>query len=285
MTRGENYFTHLILYFYVANIIIVFPPAFFLMIVIALYFKLIQSDRSHPSEVANFSELNSLFGVCIYAFLFQHSLPGSITPLTTKRQIFPIIMYNTILVLSLYLLLAYTGFLLYPPKDQNEIYTLNFFTVPFSRSLASGEQILSLLGYFLALFPVISMGSNFPTNSILLSKNIKLLATILFHHEDQDHTFHWAINRFVFPLIAIVPPILIAFATTNILLLVSITSAYFGIFVQYVIPVVLAYAGKYRLKNYNFNMHVSPFSNLPCYSFLFCWILLCIVMISFYIFY
>ena len=255
------------------------------MIVITLYFKFVQSDKSHPSEVANFGELNSLFGVCIYAFLFQHSLPGSITPLTTKRQIFPILISNTVLVLFLYLLLAYTGFFLYPQKDQKEIYTLNFFTVPFSKSLSAGEQILSLLGYFLALFPVISLGSNFPTNSIVLSENIKFLATILFHRRDQDHTFHWAINRFVFPLIAVMPPLVIAFLTTNILLLVSITSAYFGIFVQYVIPVVLACAGRYRLKNYNLNKHMSLFSNPLCYLILFCWILLCIIMISLYIFY
>ena len=71
-------------------------------------------------------------------------------------------------------------------------------------------------------------------------------------------------DRLVFPLLALIPAIAIAFGTYNVQLLVSITGSFPGIGVQYVIPATLAFAGKYMITKklglkYE-NKYKSPFS-------------------------
>lgn len=238
-------------------------PAFVLMIVIAII-KLAEGDQGHPS-LAQISGFPTLFGVSIYSFMCQHSLPGMVTPMRTKKNVFVLIFADFALILGFYLLMAYTGSFLFPQHQLNDIYTLNFFK-QFSRSFPIGDQVLAVLGYFLALFPVFTLSTNFPIISITLRENLKALALVLFKRWRGDAPFHWAINRFVFPILALVPTIGLAFATTNVQLLVSITGSFPGIAVQYVVPATLAFAGKYIITNklnvkYE-NKYKSPFSFL-----------------------
>ena len=53
--------------------------------------------------------------------------------------------------------------------------------------------------------------------------------------------YSFIVNRIFFPLLAVVPPIAIAFASTNVEALVSWTGSFPGVGVQYVIPVALVY--------------------------------------------
>ena len=256
--------------------------AFFLMITLAIVKLIDKGSKGHPSG-ANFGGFPALFGVSIYAFMCQHSLPGMITPMTSKKRVFPLILTDIFLVLTLYLLLAYTGSFLYAQGDINDLYTLNFFTTQFSIKLSSGKQLLSLLGYYLALFPVFSLSSNFPIISITLRENLKELTLILFKRCNGDRPFHWVINRFFFPILAVGPPLVIAFGTTNVQLLVSVTGAYFGVFVQYIIPATLAFAAKYIITkrmglNYR-NKHKTPFSHVGFLILVFIWTAASLVVI------
>lgn len=215
-------------------------------------------------HLAEFSGFPILFGVSIYSFMCQHSLPGMVTPMRTKKNISVLLLLEFSVILSFYVLVAYTGAFTYPYNALNDIYTLNFFT-QFSKKLSALHQALAILGYYLALFPVFTLSTNFPIISITLRENIKALFLQLFNRS-RDEPFHWAINRILFPLLAVIPAIAIAFGTQNVQLLVSITGAFPGIGVQYVIPATLAFAGKYMitkkmgLLEYE-NKHKSPFSN------------------------
>lgn len=232
------------------------------MIVLAIV-KLASGHRGNPSA-ANIAGFPTLFGVSIYSFMCQHSLPGMITPMRSKKGIFVLIFVDFALILAFYLLLAYTGAFTFPFKKLNDIYTLNFFT-QFSKEYSIGDQVRAVLGYYLALFPVFTLSTNFPIISITLRENLKALVLIMFKHcRGGEEPFHWAINRFVFPLLALVPAIALAYATQNLQMLVSVTGSFPGIGVQYVIPATLAFAGKYVItKKLNLeykNKFKSPFS-------------------------
>lgn len=226
--------------------------------------KLAEGHRGHP-HIARLAGFPPLFGVSIYSFMCQHSLPGMITPMRSKRGIFSMIFVDFALILCFYLLLAYTGAFTFGCTQLNDIYTLNFFT-QFTTSLSIGKQVMSVFGYYLALFPVFTLSTNFPIISITLRENLKALVLILFKHWRGDKPFHWAINRFVFPLLALVPAMALAFGTTNVQLLVSVTGSFPGIGVQYVIPATLAFCGKYvitkKLDLEYKNKHKSPFSHV-----------------------
>lgn len=230
------------------------------MVVIAII-KLAEGNQGHPA-MARIAGFPTLFGVSIYSFMCQHSLPGMITPMRSKKNIFYLILVDFALILSFYMVLAYTGAFLFPLEQLNDIYTLNFFT-QFSRSFPRGQQVLAVLGYYLALFPVFTLSTNFPIISITLRENLKSLAVVLFRWRGEE-PFHWVINRFLFPILALLPAIGIAFATTNVQFLVSITGSFPGIAVQYIVPATLAFAGKYIISkklNVSYkNKYKSPFS-------------------------
>ncbi len=234
------------------------------MVVIAVV-KLIEGQHAADYSLASISGFPNLFGVSIYSFMCQHSLPGMITPMRSKHRVFQLVLVDFVLILVFYLLLSYTGTFLFQLKDLNDLYTLNFFK-QFSSVYPVGDQVLAILGYYLALFPVFTLSTNFPIISITLRENLKELAIFSLKRCHGDRPFHWAVNRFLFPVLALVPAIGLAFATYNLSFLVSITGSFPGIAIQYVIPATLAFCGKYiitkKLKMKYENRYKSPFSFL-----------------------
>jgi hypothetical protein len=258
-----------------------FPFSAFVLMVIIAIIKLAEGGRGHPS-LARFSGFPSLFGVSIYSFMCQHSLPGMVTPMRTKKRIFHLFLVDFALILSFYLLLAYTGAFLFPTNQLNDLYTLNFFT-QFSRSFSVGHQILAVLGYYLALFPVFTLSTNFPIISITLRDNLKELARILSRHWLGDRPFHRAVDRLAFPILALLPTIALAFGTQDLQVLVSVTGSFPGVAIQYLVPVTLAFAGKYiitkRLKVGYMNKYKSPFSFIAFLVLVLVWTVFSVILI------
>lgn len=247
-----------------------FPLAFALMVILAIV-DLAQGKHAHP-HAANVKAFPVLFGVTIYAFMCQHSLPGMITPMRTKKGVFPLTAVDFGLILLFYLLISYTGAFRFEQLD--DLYTLTFF-----RELRHREIVLRIVGYYLALFPVFTLSTNFPIISITLRENLKDLARVMLKREKP---FPFLVDRIVFPLIAITPPIVIAFATENVEVLVSITGSFPGVGVQYIIPATLAFAGRYiikkRFKEYN-NKYRSPFGHYVFFAFVLVWTVISIILI------
>ncbi len=256
--------------------------AFAMMVGIAVS-NLALGPPTTPSS-ASLSGFPLLFGVSIYSFMCQHSLPGMVTPMRRKNGIFWKIGVDFALILSFYLLLAFTGAFWLPENKLNDIYTLNFFrrVMPDDNS---AELLLSVLGYYLALFPVFTLSTNFPIISITLRENLKALFRVLLHRWIGDNPYPWPVEHILFPILALFIPIGIAFGTQNVELLVSVTGSFPGVGVQYVIPVTLAFCGKYIItssKRYNMkyeNKYKSPFSYIFFLVFVLLWTTVSMVLL------
>ena len=100
------------------------------------------------------------------------------------------------------------------------------------------------LKYILELFPVLTLGTNFPLISIALRDNIKKLCL-----KKSEEEYGLFVRRILFAMIAITPSIIISYCTYNVGLLVAYTGAYAGGIIQYVIPVILVYNARKKAKD------------------------------------
>ena len=163
--------------------------AFGSMVALAIV-RLTKDLRGYP-PVAELAGVPNLFGVCIYSFMCHHSLPSlsntywtrdnfeslivtsfldnsfPVTPINRKRHIAKLLLSDYFLILVFYLLLAFTAIFAF--EEINDLYTLNFQPKP-------GEPwYLAIVHYFLSLFPVFTLSTNFPIIAITLRNNLKTL--------------------------------------------------------------------------------------------------------------
>ncbi|KAJ8317924.1 hypothetical protein KUTeg_003015 [Tegillarca granosa] len=229
--------------------------AFGVMIILAVIRLSKKEGKGHPS-VADFSGIPNLFGVCVYSFMCHHSLPSLITPIRNKSKLYWMIGGDYILILAFYALVSFTG--IYAFSEINDLYTLNF--LPDECDSRNSITNIAFFQYFLALFPVFTLSTNFPIISITLRNNLKTL----FYNPSKPYS--WSVDRIVFPLLAITPPVLIAFITNEVEFLVGITGSYAGTGIQYIIPALLVYFGRKNIKSVvddvdSKNKYSSPFSH------------------------
>ena len=239
--------------------------AFIMMIVLAII-RIVKYKPRHNTPAADFSGLPNLFGVCVYSYMCQHSLPSLITPMKNKSRITQLFVADFAIVLVFYALLSFTAIFAFRVEELKDLYTLNFWG-------NSGK----FAGYFLALFPVFTLSTNFPIISITLRDNLKNL----FHREESPYP--WVVDRIVFPLVTITLPIAVAFITQNLEILVGVTGSYAGAGVQYVIPACLAYCGRKKiieLTGYYDNQHTSPFASRLWIMFVIGWAVVCIAFVT-----
>lgn len=239
--------------------------AFILMIILA-FMRISKNKPKHDTPLGNFSGLPNLFGVCVYSYMCQHSIPSLITPMKDKSRVTRLFFADFAIVMVFYALLSFTAIFAFSSGELDDLYTLNFWG-------NSG----SFSGYFLALFPVFTLSTNFPIISITLRDNLKNL----FYREGRPYP--WIVDRIVFPLATITLPIVVAFITHNLEILVGVTGSYAGAGVQYIIPASLAYFGRKQLKeltgHYD-NKHRSPFGRREWVMFVIGWAVVCIAFVT-----
>ena len=239
------------------------------MIILAISQLARHKGQGRP-VIANISGVPNLFGVCVYSFMCHHSLPSLITPIKDKSSLYRVLAMDYVLILAFYALLSFTGIFTFATLQ--DIYTLNF--LPDDCGVNSVTSV-AFFEYFLALFPVFTLSTNFPIISITLRNNI----TTLFSKSDAPS--HWMLTRFLFPLLAILPPIAIAFGTNQVEFLVGITGSYAGVGIQYVIPTLLVYyARKNRNIDHKTNKYKSPFLHLFWIILIILWSLFCVGFVT-----
>ncbi|KAJ0001002.1 hypothetical protein NQD34_006022 [Periophthalmus magnuspinnatus] len=244
--------------------------AFTMMIILALISIGKGSGDGHP-PVASLSGVPNLFGVCVYSFMCQHSLPSLITPISNKKHVGTFVFADYTLIL---------GFYVYSPSPQSFVSIApSFTTCTRSTSLITATFWISqFLRYFLGLFPVFTISTNFPIIAVTLRNNWKTL----FHREGG--TYPWIVDRIVFPLITLVPPVVVAFCTHNLESLVGITGAYAGTGIQYVIPACLVYYSRRHLEPVMgrdaVNKHQSPFRHAFWVWFVLVWAASCLMFVT-----
>ncbi|XP_059413513.1 transmembrane protein 104-like [Carassius carassius] len=244
--------------------------AFTMMIILAL----IRIGKGHGEgkpSVAQISGVPNLFGVCVYSFMCQHSLPSLVTPISNKQRMSALVMADYILILCFYSLLSLTAIFCFDSSLLRDMYTLNF---------TDNCDVLSIpvLRYFLGLFPVFTISTNFPIIAVTLRNNWKTL----FHRDGG--TYPWVVDRIVFPLITLVPPIIVAFCTHDLESLVGITGAYAGTGIQYIIPAFLVYFSRRHLEPVlgrdAVNKHRSPFHHQFWIWFVILWATFCLMFVT-----
>ncbi|CAJ0939958.1 unnamed protein product [Ranitomeya imitator] len=244
--------------------------AFIIMIVLALI-RIGEGKGEGKPPMADVSGIRNLFGVCVYSFMCQHSLPSLITPVSRKTHLTGLVLLDYILVLSFYSLLCFTAIFCFSSGSLMDMYTLNF-------SGCSSPFVPTVIGYFLGLFPVFTISTNFPIIAVTLRNNWRTL----FHREGG--TYPWLVDRVVFPLITLVPPIIVAFCTNHLEILVSVTGAYAGNGIQYVIPAFLVFCSRNDSALVygpdSSNKHRSPFKQIGWVWFVLLWAFSCFIYVT-----
>merc|ERR1719384_1406130 len=160
----------------------------------------------------------------------HHSLPSLVTPISRKRGINALLFLDYFVILLFYFLLAFTGIFAF--EEINDLYTLNF------QPESDEAWYLKVIHYFLSLFPVFTLSTNFPIIAITLRNNLKTLFLT------EGRMYSWFTRHLIFPLLALVPPVAVAFVTNSLEFLVGITGSYAGAGIQYVVPAFLVYTSR-----------------------------------------
>ena len=241
------------------------------MIILALYE--LSKGTGTTAKVADISQVPNLFGVCVYSFMCHHSLPSLVTPIRKKNRLLALLAGDYILILCFYTLLSLTAVFAF--SNIPDLYTLAFEP---SICPNSDNPAPVFFQYFLALFPVATLSTSFPIISITLRNNLKTL----FLREDRH--YHFLVERILFPVMVLVPPIAVGLATNEIDFLVGITGSYAGAPLQYFVPVALVYCARKTIKQ-TFGVNVyhktaSPFKHNAWLIGLFLWAIACIAFVT-----
>ena len=179
------------------------------MICYASYRLAIHGPVGHPPSFA-LAGAPGLFGACVYSFMCHHSLPALISPIADKSRLYRGLAFDYIMIAGFYLVLALTG--IYAFAHLDDLYTLDF--APAADSIASWP--LAVIQYFLALFPVFTLSTSFPVIAITLSNNLRALCLT------EGRRYGTFTRYFLFPVLAIGPPLLISLTTEDLELLVKV---------------------------------------------------------------
>ena len=249
--------------------------AFGLMITLAVIRLSAGKGEGHP-PVADISGVPTLFGVCVYSFMCHHSLPSLITPIRNKSKLSMLFGLDYMFILGFYSLLSFTAIFTF--SDLQDVYTLNF--KPLDPNDDDAITNIKVFQYFLALFPVFVLSTNYPIIAVTLRNNLKTIPIFRF----SDRPYPWAVDRLVFPIAAIIPPLIIAMATDNVEVLVGITGSYAGAGVQYVIPVALVFCARRAVSTEiggaTKHKHSSPFTHWIWLLCIIIWTVICISVVT-----
>ncbi|CAL7940273.1 unnamed protein product [Xylocopa violacea] len=248
--------------------------AFTIMIVYALKNLIVYGSQGNP-PAANIAGIPGLFGACIYSFMCHHSLPALVAPIANKSTLTRSLALDYLLIAFFYLLLALSGAFAFEHLD--DLYTLDFSPRGSGDCTKSNNVFIIIIEYFLALFPVFTLSTSFPIIAITLRNNLQSL----FFNEDNSYTCY---RKFILPILAVLPPYLIAMSTKDLSILVGITGSYAGAGIQYLIPTFLVYYARQKTNNVIglgvVNKFASPFSSNCWLIFVIAWAIACMILVS-----
>lgn len=207
-------------------------------ITIKIFVKNEAKGKPRAMDILN---VPKLFGICVYSFMCHHSVPSIITPIRNKKRVFTAISIDYILVLSFYVIIALTAIFAF--GDIQQVYTLNF-QVDKCSNMNNNTNPASISGFdiFLPTFPIFTLFSSYTILALTLINNMKVLVGF------TDDMRYGHIIKYSMPLIAIIPPLVIALFTEDISSIVQYVGSYSGTLIQYVFPTLLAYYSRRYVK-------------------------------------
>uniref|UniRef100_A0A0A9X4J8 Transmembrane protein 104 n=1 Tax=Lygus hesperus TaxID=30085 RepID=A0A0A9X4J8_LYGHE len=242
---------------------------FSLMIGLAIWRMSSPSFEHGSPSMAKWLGTPAMFGSSIYSFMCHHSLPGLISPIKDKKNLYAYLAFDYLAILAFYLTLCLTAVFAFPSIQ--ELYTLNF-------APNMDSEKIGFLGYVLALFPVYTLTTSFPIIAITLRGNLQAMFV----------KFQWRVlHSVILPIVAVVPPVIIAMTTLNIETLVYITGAFGGVAIQYIIPTVLVVLSRIQTPPALVripNPHDSPFKSIFWAILVFLWAMICYGLVLYNLF-
>lgn len=186
----------------------------------------------------------------------HHSLPSIITPIKNKSKLSWLVAIDFTTIFMAYSVLCITAVVAFgnnpnptcifesgPACALQAIYTLNF-----------ESYHIRPIAVFLSLFPVFTLSTNFPLIAITLRNNLMQLITY------KENTEYQMLRRILFSLLSTLPPIIISFATNRVDILVSVTGAYPGLAIMFIIPAFLVVASRKKIDQLNLK-EVNPYQS------------------------
>ena len=237
---------------------------------------LVMGQRANPPPpLADFSVLPALFGIGTYSFKCQYCLPGTIIPMKPKRRILLMMFTVLLIILAFHLLISSAAVFWLSFDELQDLYTLNFF-IPFSTSYSIGKTVLSIIGYYIVIYPVFALSPTIVVVAIVMRENSKALTRLLFKEKwIEIKPLMFSLDHILLPSVVVIVPLAVAFSTANVDFLLSITGGVFGVWLQYLISTSLLFAGKrFLLKKYKGkyeNKYKSPFSHIFFLFFIIAW--------------
>jgi len=168
--------------------------AFTAMIGLAIA-RILNRGVEHGSPPSySLTSIPAVFGVSVYAFMCHHSIPSLISPVKSKENLgLTLFMVYTCIALF-YLLLSITGIFAFPSIP--DLYTLAFKPNRCAHTIGFTD----LLAYYLELFPVFTLSTNFPIIGITLRNNLaSMLAPIRWLKQLQTAKYRNAIFALLEP--------------------------------------------------------------------------------------
>lgn len=246
------------------------------MISIALKLLLTQGAKGHPVAM-NIYGVPALFGACVYSFMCHHSLPSLLAPIRNKHAVQRIMCADYLVICLFYILLAMTGIFAFDRLE--DLYTLNFIPDQ-TDDVSFRAELLIVIDYFLALFPVFTLSASFPIIAITLRNNLQTL----FLDMSRFDSYNFFVRRILFPLLAVCPPFAITFFTESLTSLVAFTGSYAGAGIQFIIPAALVYYARTTCRELLgsgvVNAFQSPFRSVYWLIFILVWALACVLLVS-----
>ncbi|OTF76902.1 hypothetical protein BLA29_008806 [Euroglyphus maynei] len=163
----------------------------------------------------------------------HHSVPSIVTPIRNKRKLFTAISIDYILVLGFYIIIALTAIFAFGGNIQ-QVYTLNFQVDKCSNNHTNPASITGF-EIFLPTFPIFTLFSSYTIIALTLINNMKVLISF------NDDMYYGRLVQYSMPLIAIIPPLVIALFTEDVSAIVQYVGSYSGTLIQYVFPALLVY--------------------------------------------
>ena len=249
------------------------------LMTILVILRFIEGHRYMP-QVANIKSLPFLYGIALYSAKIHDFIPGIIMPMSSKEYIYRILLGDFVTCWLFYLFLSYTSVFAFPGDEIEPLYTLNFFQPVTSDSI----NWRLVLGTMLALLPVISLVSIYPVLTVTLRENLKSLSKIILESRLKKKVkFPIIMDRFFFPLLVLIPPLIVAYMTQDIELLASITGSFPGITIQCIMPAAFVLAARYNIKKalgvYD-NPYKAPLGNIVFAVVVLGWSVISVVMMS-----
>ncbi|KAF0989151.1 hypothetical protein HZS_6973 [Henneguya salminicola] len=207
---------------------------FSVIIMVTLASIRISNKAQYDIKPFRLQGLPKFFGVCLYSFMCQHSLPSMINYVQNKKARFNYwILLSMGIALCFYLVTLVTATLAFTGDELYNVYSMNFDK--------EGDTIfVKVLYYYLMIFPTIALSGSYPIVGITLRENLISFSNILLGRDINE-----SLRKWIYPILAILPSyIIVMILPDRVSVLAGYVGAYAGSFVQYFIPACLVLWGR-----------------------------------------